>query len=70
MKAWLRRVAGADDKRGTLTILTGGGVVIGMPHGTTDAAGARVRDSVNHWLGRNARGPLALPWPADVTDLR
>jgi hypothetical protein len=55
--------------RGTLTLLRGGGAIIGAPEGThieqAEEAGAMVRE----WLADTSR-VLFLSFPVDVVDLR
>lgn len=68
---WLRRVLKLEP-RGTLTLLSGGEVILGTPSGTTDALRYRATVEVEEWRTSisSQRQTLTFPWPMDVDDRR
>jgi hypothetical protein len=55
-------------ERGTLTLLRGGGFVLGCPADTWEAVRSEVNDLTRAWM--DSGGGLTLPFPVDVDDQR
>ena len=56
-------------ERGTLTILSNGKVVVGLPKDATQEMASGVIDLTKRWLDGDA-STVVFPWPIDVIDQR
>jgi hypothetical protein len=70
MKGILRRWLRLDEKRGTLTFLPDGSVILGLPENASVAMADGVRRQMSAWLDGNRGSALVFPFPVDVMDLR